>query len=428
MKFGEEIVIRGGTVIDQTGTRRADVVIADGRILRVGTDLTAARMLDASGCFVTPGLVEIGAQLGQPGREGQESIISASRAAVLGGFTAVVARPDTEPVIDSPAVVAEIRSFAAHALCDVLPSATVTIGGKGHGRLSPMAELAAIGVRFFVDEGVGIAEPATLRRALDYAAELGVLIGQHAEEASLAAGGCVHEGEWSARLGLAGIPAEAEELGVMSALAMARLTAAPLHFRRLSTAGSLAMVAAARRGGVAVSADATINHGILTHDALAGFDPNAIFRPPLRPREDVDAVRAGLNSGVLSVLSSDHCPHPPQAKEVPLDEAAPGAVGLETTLSLAVGELGLDVADVFARLSWGPAQLLGVSGVHGGPISAGAPANICVFDPTERWTFDPATGASRGRNSPFGGRSLVGRVRHTLVHGEVVVLQGKAQR
>ena len=214
----------------------------------------------------------------------------------------------------------------------------------------------------------------------------------------------------------------------MSALAMARLTAAPLHFRRLSTAGSLAMVAAARRGGVAVSADATINHGILTHDALAGFDPNAIFRPPLRPREDVDAVRAGLNSGVLSVLSSDHCPHPPQAKEVPLDEAAPGAVGLETTLSLAVGELGLDVADVFARLSWGPAQLLGVSGVHGGPISVGAPANICVFDPTERWTFDPATGASRGRNSPFGGRSLVGRVRHTLVHGEVVVLQGKAQR
>lgn len=426
------LAIRGGRLLDEQGERRADVVVgADGRIAAIGPEGTgrdAARTLDAGGCVVAPGLVELSAQLGQPGREGAESVETGTRAAVLGGFTAVVARPDTDPPIDGAAGVREIQALAAHGLCEVVPSATVTVGGTGEGRLAPLAELTELGVRLFVDEGTGTRDPRLLRRALEYAADLGVVVGQHAEDASLAAGGVVHEGEWSSRLGLPGVPAEAEELAVMRDLALARLTGGALHFRRLTTAGSLAMVRAARRGGLPVTVEVSVNHALLTDAALAGFDPNCVFRPPLRPEHDRAELVAALADGGVDVLSSDHSPHPSHAKEVPVDEAAPGAVGLETALALALTRLDLPLERLLAALSWAPAALAGLRARHGGPIEVGRPANLCVIDPAATWTYEPARGASRARNTPFGGCRLRGRVRHTLVDGRAVVVDAEAQR
>jgi dihydroorotase len=416
-------------VVDGNGARRADVLVdGAGRIAAIGNGLAASRTLDAGGCVVLPGLVEIAAQLGEPGREGAESVETATRAAALGGFTAVVARPDTDPAIDSAAVVREVIALGRDALCEVACSATVTVGGTGEGRLSPMAELAALGVRLFVDEGVGTRDPRLLRRALEYATDLGVVVGQHPEDASLAGDGCMHEGEWSSRLGLAGVPAEAEELAVMRALALARLTGGELHLRRLTTASSLAMVGAARRGGLPVSAEAAVQHAVLTDAALGDYDPACVFRPPLRPEADRAALAAALRDGGVDILSSDHSPQPAQAKEAPVDSCAPGAIGLETVLALALDRLALPLERLVHLLSARPAALAGLSVGQGGPISPGRPANLCVVDPGATWTYDPDRGASRARNTPFGGWTLRGRVRHTVYRGEPVVVDAVAQR
>jgi dihydroorotase len=224
------------------------------------------------------------------------------------------------------------------------------------------------------------------------------------------------------------VPAEAEELAVMRDLALARLTGGALHFRRLSTASSLAMVAAARRGGLAVSVEASINHALLTDAALATYDTNCVFRPPLRPEHDRLALVAAFLEGGVDVLSCDHAPQPSHLKEVPVDAAEPGAIGLETALALAFGRLGLPLSRLGALLSWGPASLVGLRARHGGPIEVGRPANLCVVDPTARWTWEPSAGASRARNSPYGGWELEGRVRHTIVGGEPVVIDAEAQR
>jgi dihydroorotase len=291
-----------------------------------------------------------------------------------------------------------------------------------------MAELADLGVRLFVDDGVGVQDARVMRRALEYAAGLGVVIAQHAEEASLAAGGQLHEGEWAARLGIGGIPAAAEELIVMRDLALARLTGAALHFQHLSTAGSLAMVGAARRGGLPVTLEATVHHALLTDADCATFDADTKFRPPLRPEGDRSAVLAGLGSGLVDALVSDHTPVAVADKEVPFDEAAPGAVGLEWTLALALGELGLDLDTVVGLLSWRPAAIAGLLAHHGGPIEPGRVANLCVIDPAAVWSLEPAAGASRSRNTPFAGRALRGRARHTVLRGEPVVIEFEAQR
>jgi len=421
------VLLRGGTVLDAAGERTADVLVGtDGRIAAVGSGLDASVVLDAGGCLVAPGLVDLGAQLGQPGLEDTETIAEASRAAALGGFTAVVAGPATLPPVDSAAVVREVQALARGACCDVVPAAAMTVGMAGE-RLTPMAELAALGVRLFYDEG-GARDARLLRRALEYAADLGLVVADTPQDAALAGGGCAHEGEWASRLGLAGIPAEAEELAVMRDLALARLTGGSLHLQRLSTASSLAMAAAARAGGVEVSVAVTPHHGLLTDAALEGYDSLHRFHPPLRPEEDRAAVAAALAGGEADVLISDHCPRAPEAKELPFEAAAPGAIGLEVVLGLALGPLGLAPARAFELLSWRPAAVAGLAGAHGGLVEVGRPANLCVVDPTAAWRFDPAAGASRARNTPFGGWALQGRARHTLLWGEPVVIDGVAQR
>ena len=291
--------------------------------------------------------------------------------------------------------------------------------------------MAELGVRFFTDDGAGVADARLMRRALEYAAGLPgkpAVLAQHCEDPVLSAGGHMHEGEWSSRLGIPGQPAEAEELMVMRDLALARLTGTRIHFQHLSTARSIEMVRAAKAAGLAVTCEATPHHFTLTHAACASYDPVFKVNPPLRTDADVTAVRAGLADGTIDCIATDHAPHTQEAKEQPFDQAPPGMLGLQTALALALTELALPIADVLARLSWRPAHILGVDDVHGLPVARGNPANLTIIDPAATWVVDPAALASRSRNTPFAGRTLTGQVRHTLLHGEPVVIDGEAQR
>jgi dihydroorotase len=421
------LVIRGGEVVDATGRRRADVVIDDGRVVAVGADLTGDEVLDAGGCIVAPGLVDLHTHLRQPGREEAETVETGSRAAALGGYTAVVAMPNTEPAIDDASGVREVQHLGRVALCDVEVAGAITVGRAGE-RLAPMAEMAALGVRLFTDDGTGVQDARLMRRALEYGAGLGVTLAQHCEDAALAGGGHMHEGEWSSRLGIPGQPAEAEELMVMRDIALARLTGTRVHFQHLSTAQSVAMVRAARAGGLSVTAEATPHHFTLTDECCASYDPVFKVNPPLRTPADVAAVKAGLADGALDAIATDHAPHAPHHKEQPFDQAPPGMLGLETALALALTELDLPLETVLALLSWRPAAIARIDDRHGGPIEVGREANLCVIDPAAMWVVDPDRLASRARNTPFAGRKLTGRVRHTLLRGEPVVVDGDARR
>ena len=422
-----ELVIKGATVVDERGTRRADVAVEDGRIVGVGPDLDGGEVLDAGGCVLAPGLVDLHAHLRQPGHEEAETVETGSRAAALGGYTAVVAMPNTTPAIDSAAMVHEVLDLGRGALCDVRVAGAMTIGREGE-KLAPLAEMAALGVQLFTDDGRGVQDARLMRRALEYASDLDVVLAQHCEDEAIAQGGVMHEGEWSSRLGLPGQPAEAEELMVQRDLALARLTGARIHFQHLSTARSVELVRAARAAGIAVTAEATTHHFTLTHASCAGYDPVFKVHPPLRTAADVEGVRAGLADGALDAIATDHAPHAPHLKELPFDQAPPGMLGLETALALALTELDLPIERVLALLSWQPAAIAGLSDVHGGPIEPGRPAHLCVIDPAHEWVVEPAALASRARNTPYAGRRLRGKVRHTLLGGELVVRDGEALR
>jgi dihydroorotase len=419
------VVLKGGEIVDETGRRRADVLVGDdGLIAAVGDDLDGDRTLDCGGCVVSPGLVDLHTHLRQPGREEAETIETGSRAAALGGYTAVVAMPNTEPAIDSPGVVREILELGEKALCEVRPAAAITIGRQGE-QLVPMAELAALGVRLFTDDGSGVQSSLLMRRALEYASALGVTLAQHCEDSGLSHGAHMHEGEWSSRLGIPGMPAEAEELMVHRDIVLGRLTGAPVHFLHLSTAGSVELVRAAKAKGLRVTAEAAPHHFTLTHAEVASYDPVFKVNPPLRTEADVDAVRAGLADGTIDAIATDHAPHAQELKEAPFDEAPCGMLGLETALSLALTQLGLPIERVLALLSWQPAR---IAGIETGAVEAGRTASLCVVDPTLQWTVDPQRLASRSRNTPYAGREMTGKVRHTIYKGEAVVIDGEAQR
>ncbi|HXQ59138.1 MAG TPA: dihydroorotase [Acidimicrobiales bacterium] len=430
------VVIRGGTVVDETGERRADVLIDDGRVAAVVEDLDVpakATVLDAGGCLVTPGLVDLHTHLRQPGGEEAETVETASRAAALGGYTAVLAMPNTNPTIDNAAVAREVLALGETALCRVAVAGAITVGRAG-SCLAPMGELAALGVRMFTDDGTGVQDAGVMRRALEYARGLGVTLGQHCEDATLADGGHMHEGAWSSRLGVPGVPAAAEELMVARDIMLARLTGGRVHFLHLSTAGSVALVARAKAEGLAVTAEVAPHHLALTDGELAGYDAVFKVNPPLRTDADVAALRAGCAAGTVDAVATDHAPHPPESKEGPLDVAAPGMLGLETAVAVTLDALSpaMSFGAVMALMSWRPARIAGLGvdqgGDQGGPIAVDMPANICVIDPTERWEVDPERLASRSRNTPWAGRMLTGKVRHTVYRGEAVVVDAKAQR
>jgi dihydroorotase len=288
--------------------------------------------------------------------------------------------------------------------------------------------MADLGVCLFTDDGRSVQDNRLMRRALEYASGLGVTLAQHCEDEALAAGGHMNEGEWSSKLGIPGAPAEAEELMVLRDITLARLTGGRVHFQHLSTAGSLAMVRAARAGGLPVTAEVTPHHFTLTDECCAGYDPVFKVNPPLRTPADVEAVKAALADGVVDAIATDHAPHAQELKEAAFDDAPPGMLGLETALALALAELDLPLPAILALLSWQPAAIAGIADEHGGPIAEGRPANLCVIDPTAEWVVDPTRLASRSRNTPFAGRRLRGRIRHTIRRGDPVVVDFEAQR
>ena len=419
------LVIAGGEIVDTNGRRRADVAVGvDTRIAAVGDDLAGDRILDATGCVVLPGLVDLHTHLREPGGEDAETILSGSRCAARGGYTGIVAMPNTSPAVDSAAVVRQVLDAGRNAACEVTTAAAITVGRAGES-LAPMGELADLGVRLFTDDGTGVQDGRLMRRAMEYAAGLGLTLMQHCEDAALANGGHMHEGEWSSRLGIAGQPAEAEELMVARDLALARLTGARMHFQHLSTARSVEMVRAAKAEGLPVTAEATPHHLVLTHACCAGYDPVFKVNPPLRTETDVAAVRAGLLDGTIDVVATDHAPHTAQAKERPFDQAPPGMLGLEVALAVVHTELGgdLGVEGIVEAMSVRPAEIAGMAD-QGRPVAVGEVANLCVFDPTPTWEVSVDDTASRSRNNPWAGRTLTGRVRHTIFAGEPVVEDG----
>ena len=432
-KQAHHLLLRGGRLVDAGGERPGDLLIEGERIVAVGEGLDAplgATVLEASGCIVAPGLVDLHTHLRQPGGEVAETLETGARAAALGGFTAVLAMPNTEPAIDCASVVRDIQALGATACAEIAVSGAITVGRCGE-RLAPLGEMADLGVRIFTDDGKGVQDAALMRHALEYGRDLGITLAQHCEDERLAAGGHMHEGVWSSRLGIGGQPALAEEAMVARDLGLVALTGTQMHFLHLSTAGSIALIARAKAEGLPVTAEITPHHLSLTDAEVASFDPVFKVNPPLRTDADVAALRAAALAGSIDAIATDHAPHAAETKEEPFESAPPGMLGLETALAVAFASLPeLGLVGLFALLSWQPARIAGldVTSGQGGPLVPGAIAHCCVFDPKATWTVDPARSASLSRNTPFAGRNLVGRIRHTLYRGEPVVIDGEATR
>ncbi len=430
------IVIRQGLVIGADANVVADVLIVDERIAEVADAIDAPSgcyEIDGRDCWVGPGFVDLHAHLREPGREAAETIESGARAGALGGYCALVAMPNTEPALDSVALVAYVLERGARTPLDVAVAGAITVGRRGES-LAPMAEMAALGVRLFTDDGVGVQDPSMMRRALSYAKPLGVRLAQHCEDERLAAGGTMNEGALSARLGLAGRPALAEELMVLRDLELVRLTGAPLHFLHLSTGRSLDMVLAARAEGLPVSFEIAPHHFTLDESACAGYDPTFKVHPPLRGSGDVAALRAALVRGDVDAVATDHAPHAPETKDLAFDEAPAGMLGLEHAASLTFQALGAsaDPRTFFRLLSRGPARIAQLRredspprhSAHGGAMAPGDAANVTVFDPRSHWRVDRQALASRSMNTPYDARAMTGRVRTTIARGRLVVDEG----
>jgi dihydroorotase len=423
------------------GGPAADLLIGDGVIRQVGTGLgpDGALVLDASGLVALPGLVDLHTHLREPGREDAETVRTGTAAAALGGYTAVHAMANTEPVADTAGVVEQIWRLGREAgHCDVRPVGAVTAGlaGSRLAELGAMADSAAR-VRVFSDDGRCVSDAVLMRRALEYVKAFDGVIAQHAQEPRLTEGAQVNEGEVSGRLGLAGWPAVAEEAIIARDCLLAAHVGSALHVCHVSTAGSVEIIRWAKAKGWRVTAEVTPHHLLLTDELATGYDPVYKVNPPLRTQADVEALRAGLADGTIDCVATDHAPHPVEDKETEWQIAAFGMTGLETALRVvhaAMVETGLlDWAGVADRMSVRPAvigRLTGDDGapVHGRPLAAGAPANLVLYDPQVRSVVDPAVHASLSRNTPFAGRELPGQVVATFLRGEATVLDGKLAR
>jgi dihydroorotase len=419
-----DIILHGGRLIDPAGSRDevVDIRIERGRVAEVGTGLPfkGATDIDCRGLVVAPGFVDLHTHLREPGREDEETIASGSRAAAAGGFTAISAMANTDPIADSAGIVEQVfNAGRAAGLADVYPVGAITVGLAGE-RLAEIGEMAtsAARVTFFSDDGKCVNDSGLMRRALEYARSFDAIVANHAEERSLAEGGHMNEGEISSILGIRGIPAEAEEVIVARDLALAKLTGARLHIPHVSTAGTVELIRAAKARGIRVTAEVTPHHLALTEDLLSSYDPVYKVAPPLRTKADVEALREALADGTIDCVATDHAPHSLEEKEQEFDAAPCGMVGLETAFAVVLTESGLDLPRVVQRMSTAPARIRGLAN-HGSPIAEGAAANLVVLDTEARWTVDPSKTFSRSTNNAFAGRELQGKVVVTIYNGTV---------
>ncbi len=391
-----------------------------------------AVVVDGRGLVALPGLVDLHTHLREPGREDAETVESGSRAAALGGFTAVHAMANTDPVADTAGVVEQVwRLGQAAGWCDVQPIGAVTVGLDGE-RLAELGAMAtsAAKVRVFSDDGKCVHDPLVMRRALEYVKAFNGVIAQHAQDPRLTAGAQMNESELAGRLGLRGWPAVAEEAIVARDILLAEHVGGRLHVCHLSTAGSVDLVRSAKARGVDVTAEVTPHHLLLTEELAATYDPIYKVNPPLRTAADVAAVRAGLADGTIDIVATDHAPHPTEDKDCEWSAAAMGMIGLETALSVVVETMVrpglLDWAGVAQRMSSAPAAISGIPG-QGRPIAVGEPANVILVDPEVEYLVEPMQSASRSRNSPYRGLTLPAKVRATFFRGRPVVLDGVLQ-
>jgi dihydroorotase len=425
------VIISGATVLTDSGEEKLDVRIDNGVIAEMSNIIAPAsndRVLNAQGCHVLPGFVDLHAHLREPGKEDSETIETGSRAGAKGGYTALVAMPNTNPAQDSIPIIEFVRAQGRRAgLLEVVPSGCITVGRAGSA-LAPLADMARNGVKIFTDDGSGVQDPALMRRAMEYSRELGITLAQHCEVSALTAGAVMNECSCSSEMGVPGWPALAEELMVHRDIELAKLTGARIHFLHLSTAGSVHLVREAKFAGLPVTAEVTPHHLSLTEELLKSFDATYKVNPPLRSTADIEALKEGLLDGTIDAVATDHAPHVRRDKELPLDQAPPGMLGLETALGVVLSVLPLSAAHIAAVMSTNPARIAGLSDRHGMLAAVGRPANLCVVDLDAQWSVDPMQLASKSLNTPFVGRSLRGKVRHTIFEGAVVVNEGVAQR
>jgi len=426
------LLFAGGRVVDPTQSLDlvGDVLVVDGVIRDVGARLDVPadsdigrrlERLDCSGLVVSPGFIDVHCHLREPGREDVETIATGARAAAAGGFTAVCAMPNTDPVTDNQAAVGFIiRQAQLAGASRVYPIGAISLGQRGDA-LAEFGEMVAAGAVAVSDDGKPVASAHMMRTALEYARTFGIPVADHCEEPTLARGGAMNEGVVSARLGLPGIPDEAEEIMVIRDILLARRTGGHVHLCHMSTKGSVELIRWGKERGINVTAEVCPHHISLTEDAVDGYDTNAKMNPPLRTVEDVAALQQALHDGTIDVIATDHAPHHYDEKEREFADAPNGIVGLETALAVNVTWLVnagiLDVPRLVEKMSCGPARVFRLSG---GSLRKGSPADVTAFDPTAKWKVEPTRFRSKGRNSPYAGQTLTGRVRWTVVDGRVI--------
>jgi dihydroorotase len=423
------ILLRGGRVVDpsQNLDEVGDVLISEGRIEATGRlgevrrDGDAVETIDCSGFVVSPGFVDVHCHLREPGREEVETIASGARAAAAGGFTAVCAMPNTDPVTDNQAAVGFIIRQASRAgAARVYPIGAISIGEEGK-TLAEFGEMVSAGAVAVSDDGKPVVSAQLMRTALEYARTFGIPVADHCEEPTLAANGAMNEGIVSARLGLKGIPAEAEEIMAIRDILLARRTGGHIHLCHMSTRGSVELIRWGKERGINVTAEVCPHHLSLTEEAVEGYDTNAKMNPPLRTADDVAALQEALRDGTIDLIATDHAPHHYDEKEREFADAPNGIVGLETALAVNLTWLvhgGVtDITTLIDRMSCAPAR---VFRLPGGTLRRGSVGDVTVFDPDVQWTVDPTRFISKGRNSPYAGQALRGRAEITVVDGRVI--------
>lgn len=425
----DQILVKGASLL---GAASSDLLISDGVIAEIGSvSAPQARVIEADGLVALPGLVDLHTHLREPGREDAETILTGSQAAAVGGFTAVLAMANTSPVTDTAEAAERVHDLGRTAgLVDVQPVGAVTrgLGGQELAELGLMARSRAA-VKVFSDDGRCVTDARVMRRALEYVKAFGGVVSQHAQDPDLAgATSCCHEGELSGRLGLPGWPGVAEEVIVARDVMLARHTGSRVHVAHASTAGTVEVLRWAKGLGIDVTAEVTPHHLLLTTDLLSGYDPTYKVNPPLRPQEDVEALRTALADGTIDAVATDHAPHARHDKEHAFVDAAFGMLGLETALPVVATvmvESGLlDWAGVARVMSANPARIAGL-GQHGHGVAVGSPANLTLVDPAATVTVDRDDSVSLSRNNPWHGRTLGAAVHATLLRGVPTVLEGK---